>query len=215
MKSYALVQDPALYHLKAFQSNRLRDTYADFAAKPDYTSACDFFFNKVYSTEDVSDRDAAFKKIHHLVNKFMGGEVASSMSKLIELQELTVALDHKLLKVLQELEAPLEFDMATYERAYALSENYPDREVQIDLLVFVNRLIHRISHKFGIGMILKGLRAGCLVTGDTRMVDFLMAGYRSYADLKRIDPLVEAIDTREHSRLDRIFARDDVQEASE
>jgi len=206
VQSYAQIQDPALYYLRAFQSYRLRDTYADFVAKPDYKSACGFFFNKVYSTEDVSDRDAAFKKIHHLVNKFMGGEVAASMSKLIELQELTIALDQKLLNVLQEIEAPLEFGMTTYELAYALSENYSDREVQIDLLVFVNRLIHRISHKFGIGMILKGLRAGCLVTGDTRMVDFLMAGYRSYSDLKRIDPLVEAIDTRERRRLERIFS---------
>lgn len=205
MQTYAQVEDPRLFYLKNFQSNRLKETYADFAAKPNYAAACDFFFNRVYSVEDSQDRDAAFKKIYGLVRNFLGGEVERSMARLIELQDLTLALDEKLLQVLHEMDAPVEFDMETYEKAYAWSQNKAERQQQIELLVFINHLIHKISHRFGIGMVLKGLRAACVVAGDTRMVDFLTSGYKAYARLKSIEPLAEAIETRETERLDRIF----------
>ena len=207
MQTYAQVTEPRYFYLKHFQSERLRDTYADFAEKPQYHEACDFFFNRLYSTEDSSDRDAAFKGIYDKASRFMGGDIIRSMEKLIELQDLTLVLDRKLLSILEVLEAPVEFDMADYEKAYAWSDNYPDRVRQIDLLVFTNHLVHNISHRFGIGMVLRGLRTACRFSGDTRMVDFLSAGYRAFANLKRIEPLAEAIQVRETERLDRIFGQ--------
>ena len=205
MSSYAAVADPHYYYLKDFQSRRLADTYADFTAKPEYEAACTFFFNHLYSVADTSDRDAAFRKVHRNVKRFLGGEVVASMTKLIELQELTLELDQGVLVALRELDAPRAFDMATYDQAYRDCGRYDDRVRQIELLAFTNRLIHRISHRFGIGMVLKGLRAACLVVGETRLVDFLGAGYRAFADLKDIEPLAVAIGAREKERLDRIF----------
>ena len=205
MATYAPVSDPRYFYLKDFQSKRLRDTYGDLAEQKAYKSACFFFFNRLYSTEDTADRDASFRKIYANVKRFLGGEIVASMAKLIELAELTDRLDMTLLGVLEKEGAPVEFDMETYERAYRLSDNYDDRILQIELLVFTNRLIHKISHRFGIGMGLRALRTACLVTGDTRMVDFLMDGYRAFADLRRIEPLVDAIDQRERERLDRIY----------
>lgn len=201
-----VVKDPRYFYLKDFQSKRLRSTYEDFAVQPEYESACFFFFYRIYSVEDTEDRDQAFKKIHNTVQNFLGGEVVHSMTRLIELQELTIDLDMKLLEVLAELKAPEAFDMATYERAYKMSDNYVGREKQIELLDFTIRLIHRISHRFGIGMVLKGLRAACTLLGHTAMVDFLMDGYRAFADLRAIDPLAEAMVERERRRLDRIWA---------
>lgn len=207
MAQYDPVSDPRHYYLKDFQSKRLRHTYADLAEMPENQSACNFFFNRLYSTEDTAERDASFRKIFAKAKKFLGKEVVTSMGKLIELAELTDQLDETLLDVLIEEDAPIEFDMETYERAYRLSDNYDDRVRQIELLVFTNRLIYRISHRFGIGMVLRGLRAAAVVMGDTRMVDFLFDGYRAFADMRSIDPLVEAIDTRERQRLDRIYGR--------
>jgi len=205
--NYPPEEDPRLFYLKDFQSRRLRSDYADLAELPDYEAACHFFFHRLYTTEDTSDRDESFRKIHRRTKQFLGGDIASSMARLIELQELTIALDHKLLAVLADLNSPLDFDEATYERAYRESDNYADRLLQIELLVFTNRLIHHISHRFGIGMALGALRTACLVLGDTRMVDFLMDGYKAFKNLKDITPLVTAIETRETRRLDRIYAR--------
>ncbi|CAM2065528.1 hypothetical protein SCOR_09110 [Sulfidibacter corallicola] len=200
------VEDPRYRYLKGFQSKRLRDTYDDFASRPKYASACYFFFEEIYSTEDTTDRDESFRKIYGTVQRFLGGEVVESMTRLIELQELTIKLDMRILDVLLEREAPVEFGMETYESAYKLSENYQERVRQIELLEFTLRLIHKISHRFGIGMVLKGLRSACVLLGHTRMVDFLMSGYKAFADLKSIEPLVSAMSQRERERLDRIWA---------
>jgi len=186
----------------------LRTTYHDFVAQPQYAAACFFFFERLYSTEDTTDRDAAFRKIHRLVKKYLGGDVVASMDKLIELQELTVALDERMLALMMERDLPIEFDMGAYERIYRASDNYDARIRQIELLEFTNRVIHKISHRFGIGLVLEGLRGACLVAGDTRMVDFLMDGYKAFKHLRKIDPLVEAISTRERRRLDRIYGTD-------
>ena len=161
MQTYAQVTDPRYFYLKHFQSERLRVTYADFAEKPEYFEACQFFFNRLYSTEDSSDRDAAFKSIHEKASKFIGGDIVKSMEKLIELQDLTLALDEKLMDVLAVMEAPVEFDLETYEKAYAWSDNYAGRLRQIELLVFTNHLVHHIAHRFGIGIVLRGLRTAC------------------------------------------------------
>lgn len=203
---YQPVEDPDVRYLKHFQSERLQQTYADFTAKKEYEAACFFFFNRLYSTDDTSERDAAFRSIHSTAKRFLGGEVVVSMNKLIELQELTITLDDKILEILRELGQSRDFDMQTYEKAYKLSDNYQDRIRQIELLEFVNRLIHRISHRFGIGMVLKGLHGACVIYGDTRMADFLMDGYKAFRNMRSIEPLANAIVTRETERLDRIWA---------
>ena len=205
VKHYREVEDPRLHYLKRFQVERLRNTYEDLAALPEYNAACFFFFNRLYSTEDTAERDAAFRNIYTSAKRFLGGDVAESMGRLIVLQEITEAMDLRMLEVLAELEAPLEFGMPLYEEAYRFCDNYQLRLQQIELLNFTCRLVHKISHRFGAGMVLRGLRTACMVLGDTRMVDFLMDGYRAFANLKRIDPLAEAIVDRETRRLDQIY----------
>jgi hypothetical protein len=203
---YQQVENPHYRYLKQFQCARLRDTYADFIAQPQYTSACHFFFNRLYSSQDTHDRDAAFQSIYSSAKKFLSGDVIESMAKLIDLQELTIELDQRLLEVLESEGAPMEFDMDAYERAYVLSDNRPGRVRQIELLEFTLRLVHSISHRLGIGMVLGGLRAASLLVGDTRMVDFLYDGYKAFVDLRDIEPFAQAMGDREHKRLDRIYA---------
>jgi len=202
-RHYPEEPDPRYHFLKEFQSNRLRDTYDDFTRQPHCKAAAFFFFNRLYSTEDTSDRDQSFRKIHQKIETFLGGEVAQSMGKLIELQEITIVMDHRILELL--VHEPFPFTMETYEEAYRLSDNYTMRVRQIELLDITIRLVHRISHRFGIGFVLKALHGACVIMGDTRMVDFLMDGYKAFADLRDIEPLAQAVEDRERSRLDRIY----------
>jgi hypothetical protein len=203
---YHHVEEPRYRYLKAFQCQRLRDTYADFIAVPQYTKACDFFFYRLYSTEDTHDRDEAFLQIYDTARRFLGGDVIDSMSRLIDLQKLTVELDQEILTALEDAGAPEEFDVGTYEAAYAEGD-YDGREKQIELLDYTMRLVHSISHRLGIGLVLTGLRAASIVVGDTRMVDFLYEGYQAFVDIPDIEPLAGAMDLRERQRLDRIFGR--------
>lgn len=214
MAIYKEVEDPRLRYLREFQSQRLRKTYADIAEMRGCEKACEFFFTRLYTTEDTSERDEAFVKIYSMAKRYLGGDVVKSMTKLIELQRLSIALDDRILEVLEEMGAPVEFDMETYERAYRLSDNYDERVLQIELLEYTLRLVHRISHRFGIGMILHGLRTAALAMGDTRMVDFLMEGYEAFKRMKDINVLAVPMVEREIQRLDRIYA-DQLQEHAE
>ena len=204
-KTYGEVADPWLHHLKHLQSQRLRHTYDDLANIPKYEAACFFFFNRLYSTEDTAERDNAFRGVHKTAKRFLGGDVVASMTRLIELQEITLEMDHRIVDLAKSEGITPDFDIPTYERYYLASDNYQMRERQIELLDFTARLVHRISHRFGIRMVLNGLRAACVVVGDTRLVDFLMDGYRAFADLNEIETLAGAIQHRETQRLKRIF----------
>ncbi len=206
-KLYDDVSDPGYFYLKDFQSRRLRETYKDFVDKPGHQAATFFFFNRLYSTEDTSERDAAFKKIYATAKRFLGGEVVNSMAGLIELQEITLAMDQTLLRILADRTPG--FDEIVYEEAYAQSDNYQLRLRQIELLDLTIRLVFKISHRFGIKLVLTSLRSASILIGDTRMVDFLMDGYKAFAHLKDIEPLATAVVTRETARLDRIYGRND------
>ena len=202
-KEYPEENDPHYRYLKELQSNRLKETYADFADQDHYRAATFFFFERLYSTKDTTDRDQAFRTIHGAVKRFLGGEVAHSMSLLIELQEITIEMDARIMKLLSD--APPDYDMETYERAYRDSQNYELRVRQIELLDLTIRMVHRISHRFGIKFVLGSLKSACILLGDTRMVDFLMDGYKAFAHIKDIEPLAQAMVRRETERLDRIY----------
>jgi hypothetical protein len=204
---YHQVEDPAYRYLKQFQCDRLWNTYEDFIARPRYESACRFFFDRLYSTEDTHERDEAFLKIYDTARRYLGGEVVDSMSKLIDLQKLTLVLDSKILEVMRSKDMPFDFDMVQYELAYRLSDNYDDRVEQVELLDFTMRLVHSISHRLGIGLVLKGLKAASFLTGDTRMVDFLQDGYYAFKDIPDIGELATNMWDREMHRLDRIYGR--------
>ena len=204
-RSYQTVEDPRLFALKAFQAQRLEVSYQDLAQQPQYKAACHFFFNRLYSTEDTAERDQSFKKVHVHVKRWLGGDVARSMDKLIELQDITLEMDNAMLLNLEKQGAPIDFDDETYESCYLLCNNYNLRVLQIVLLEYTMRLVHRISHRFGIGAVLNGLHAGCVLIGDTRMVDFLSDGYKAFRDQDSIEPLATAMVFRETQRLNRIY----------
>lgn len=203
-KEYPEEGDARYHYLKELQSNRLKATFADFSAVPHYRAATFFFFERLYSTKDTTDRDQAFRKIHGTIKRFLGGEVAHSMALLIELQEITIEMDATMLALLND-PGEARYDMATYERAYRESDNYALRQRQIELLDITIRIVHSISHRFGIGFVLGSLRSACLLLGDTRMVDFLTDGYKAFAHIKDIEPLAHAIVSRETTRLNRIY----------
>ena len=202
-KEYPEESDPHYRYLKELQSNRLKDTYADYSEQDHYRAATFFFFERLYSTKDTTDRDESFRSIYGTVKRFLGGEVAHSMSLLIELQEITIEMDLEILDLLADLTP--DYSMETYERAYRDSHNYDLRVRQIELLDITIRMVHRISHRFGIGLVLASLKSACILLGDTRMVDFLMDGYKAFAHIKDIEPLAQAITKRETDRLDRIY----------
>ena len=194
-----------LQHLKTFQNNRLRGTYADFIAQPSYEATCRFFFDNVYKAEDSTARDQAFVAFHHKIRRVLGGDVILCLRQLIDLQQLTNQLDGQLLEVLAKMEIPHPLTVQHYEDAYARCNNYQQRVLQIEQLLHCINLSNKIFHSWGIGTGLKALHRFHQFMGDTQVTDFLLEGYHAMTGLKNLAPLTVAINERERIRLDRIY----------
>lgn len=191
--------------LKAFQAQRLRDTYSDFVDQPIYSATCDYFFNEVYGARDTRERDEAFQAFYSRISKVLGGEISEILGNMIALQKLTESLDLALLEQLREWQTDTPFDMEIYEKAYAACDNYETRVEQIDILLTCLRDGYRVFHRPGLGVGLKALHKFRKLQGQGMITGFLLRGYDALHPLPDIEPLAEAVDIRERQRLDRIY----------
>ncbi len=197
----------SLTHLKQFQNERLRGTYADFITREAYRPTCDFFFGRVYKGEDTSERDAAFVHFTDALEKVLGGDIITCMRELVDLQKLTNDLDERLLRMLHDMSGSEPLAMGIYEEAYYRCDNYAQRVDQIDLLLSSLHMANRIFHRWGIGPGLKALHRFQRLRGKTLVTGFLVEGYDALTGLKDVAPLARAIETRERERLDRIYRK--------
>ena len=194
-----------LVFLREFQSKRLRDSYLDFIEIPKYQGTCEFFFGRVYRSDDPTERDREFERFYHRLKIVFAGDIERCMKNMIELQRISVDLDLAMLPVLTQIGVDIEFDMTQYEEAYRLCDNYDDRKHQIDLLVSTLRLAHHLYHLPGIGVALKTLNRVHKWMGNAMTTEFLLDGFYQIRPVSDIDPLAKAIEVRETERLDRIY----------
>src|SRR5208283_3122433 len=101
----------ALDWLAAWQSRRLRATYADLAREPRYADAIAFFQADLYGPGDFSRRDADLARVAPLMARVMPAGVMAMVARAMELSNLSHELDRGLLSQLPE-RAPL--SAATY-----------------------------------------------------------------------------------------------------
>jgi hypothetical protein len=190
--------------LQAFQSNRLRRDHADLAAEAQYQEIGAFFFEEMYGPRDFSARDEQAHRLHQFVH-LTPGLAVRDVQDVLELLELTNKLDDSVVRWLLTLDAPLDFDEATYERAYRLSANYNDRLRQLDLIRNALYNVYRMAHKPLIGAMLQRTHGLAQTLGMTDIHRFLLLGYRAIQPVRDIHRFVETIVLRERDRLDRIY----------
>lgn len=141
--------------LQAFQAARIRQTYADIVASPQYAKLGAFFFEQIYGPQDFGFRNHSIKSLHHKLSAFLKGEIIDAVGKVIELQDLSDELDERMAEQMLERGLGPELTMQEYAHLYRGLGNYPRRIYQIDLLVESVKAIHRISQIRFIGWSLK------------------------------------------------------------
>ena len=190
--------------LQTFQSQRLRRDHTDLAAESQYRQIAEFFFEEMYGPKDFSSRDAQAHRLHQFVH-LAPGLAARDVQDVLELLELTNLLDDTVAVWLSELEAPLDFDESTYERAYRLCDNYADRVHQIDLIRNSLYNVYRMARKPLIGAMLQRTQGLAHSVGMTDIHRFLYLGYQAIQPVRDIHRFVETVLLREQDRLDRIY----------
>jgi hypothetical protein len=190
--------------LQVSQSNRLRRDHADLAAESQYREIGQFFFEEMYGPHDFSARDQQAHRLHQFVH-LAPGLAVRDVQDVLELLELTNKLDDFVARWLLTLGAPLDFDEATYERAYRLCANYDDRVRQLELIRSSLYSVYRIARKPLIGAMLQRTHALAQTLGMREIHQFLLRGYQAIQPVRDIHRFVETVILRERDRLDRIY----------
>lgn len=200
---------PQMAALRAFQVERIRATYRDFAAQAQYAPTLDFFTDDLYAARDFSQRDHDAARVHAFLKKFMPAEMLKLATDALELTRLSYTLDEALLTTLTT-ELGFKKNLATplYAEAYRRSDNLRAREKQIDLLVTVMQDSADTAHMPLTGVALKLAKGPAHTAGWHELYAFLERGHRAFAQVKHPERFLDAIQEREDRIMRRIMARD-------
>lgn len=200
---------PHMTALRAFQVERIRATYRDFAAQTQYAAVMEFFTNDLYAPRDFSQRDHDALRVHNFLQKFVPPEMLKLATDAIELTRLSYALDEALLDALRrELGFQKNLTPALYAEAYRRCDNRRARETQIDLLVTVMQDSADTAHMPLTGVALKLAKGPAHAAGWHELYAFLERGQHAFSRVKHPERFLEAIQAREYEIMRRILARD-------
>jgi hypothetical protein len=199
-------QPPLKAYLRAWQSTRFAQTYADLLSLNEYGPACRFFLSDLYSPQDFSRRDADIRQAVSFLSRTLPEMMIRGLLKAIELQDLSSALDDALLEVMTTQMGLIDsFTRKQYEKAYRMCANYAERMRQIDLLVEAGRILqsaHRIPFTHS-ALLLARLPARMIGWGELH--DFLQRGYDASLPVRDYELFLHTIESRERALLNRIY----------
>lgn len=192
--------------LQDLQSKRINSTYTDLKENPEYAKIGNFFFEKLYSPEDFSFRDASIKKLHKLLKGKLYKGVISAVNKVIELHELSDKLDDLMVQNMIKMKIGPEMDMKQYQKVYRSLDNYEQRIYQIKLSTDVTRTFHRLSKKWIVALSLKTVHTAAHLLGISKIIDFIYEAYEGFRAIKNIDYFVNTIEERELAWHEKIWS---------
>ena len=129
----------------------------------------------------------------------------TAVSLVIELHELTDALDNRMVGGMLDDGLGPALDPARYRKIYRRLDNYGQRIYQIDLSGRAVRQFHRLSRKWIVGVSLKTVRVTANLLGIGRVMDFVYEGYNAFRKIGMIDFFVETIERREKAWHDSLW----------
>ncbi len=192
----------ALDRLAAWQSKRLRATYADLAREPRYAQAIAFFQSDLYGPGDFSRRDADLARVVPLMARVLPAGVIATVSRAMELSTLAHELDRALLSRLPP-RAPL--SVATYCAAFRVPAERAGRERQIALIVAVGRALDRYVGKAVVRAALAAMRRPARMAGLGALQGFLERGFAAFRRIGGANEFLATVETRETALLNAIF----------
>ncbi len=191
--------------LQEFQANRIRETYQDLAADPQFKKLVTFFFEEIYGPQDFGLRNEGIKTLHQKLRGFLKGEIIESVGKVIELNDLSGELDNLMVEKMieQGVDAPLDWEK--YSQIYRACDNYETRVYQIKLMQEATTHIHAVSQMRLIGLTLRAVNRAAHLAGYGKITEFLKRGYEAFHEVKDIDLFLREVERRENALNDRLF----------
>ena len=197
--------DPALgaavVALKAYQQRRFARTYADLLASPRYAAAARFFLDELYGPKDFSQRDTQFARVVPGLVRLFPQEVVSTVEILARLHAVSEALDSTMATHLVGgvVDAP------SYVRAWQLTGQPMQRDLQIDYTLRVGRDLDRLTRRPMLRSALHLMRGPARAAGLPALQQFLEAGFDTFKAMGGATEFLGTVEARERGLVRALF----------
>ena len=192
----------ALTELRIWQAARLARTYRDFRDDPRYAPALEFFLSDLYGPQEFTERDRDLRRAWIYLKKALPAALVDVLGQAIELEVLTLELDHAMVRAL----GAAAVSDATYAAAYRGVGGAASRTRQIDLIVGIGADLNRIVGRAWLGPLLQAAHVPAHAAGFGILQDFLERGYAAFRQMHGAAGLLHAISERETQFMRTMFA---------
>jgi len=200
----SLLADPqltaCLRAVKRYQSERLRQTYADLLKTPRYRAAAAFFLEDLYGEKDFAQRDREAQRVVPKLAKLFPDRAVETMALAVELDELSEILDSR---VASHVQLPL--DHSSYARAYCQAGTRAERERQIEMVDRIGHALDRLARLPFLSGMLHVMRAPAEAAGLQHLHQFLMRGFDSFCAMRGAGEFLEIVRNRETALMRDMF----------
>jgi hypothetical protein len=190
--------------LRRFQAARMARTHADFLASPESRATAQFFLNDLYSSEDLTQRDANLARIVPMMERVLPAAALRTISDAVALDALSEKLDGKMAEQLGE-----NFTEADYIACYRNQTSRADRERQLDYIESVGAALCELVHKPLVGSTLAMMRGPAKLANLSELQNFLERGFKAFKKMKHPEAFVATVVRRERAIMAHLYEGDD------
>ena len=193
--------------VRAFQQNRLAETHAELLASDAYGPAAHFFLTELYSTDDMTQRDADIERVIKILVRFLPDKALATLAAALEMDALSEHLDGKMVAALRSVQnnaEPLKIDASRYRRAYRLVGQPEQRLRQIALTQSIGGALDQLARKPLLRGLLRMMRTPAVAGGVGGLHQFLERGYAAFAHMDDGQAFIKSIAKRERDEHDRL-----------
>lgn len=196
----------SLDRLQHWQRARLRETYADLAAKERFAAACDFFLEELYGGRDVHARDRQLKRVVPVMRRFLPDHLLHATGEAMRLQAVSLEFDLELAGILIGCES---LGQPEYARAYREQGAWAQRREQIELIRQLGDLLDKTVRRTMVHRLVRIMRRPAELGGVGLLQQFLERGLAAFARMDGADDFLSVVVERETAALEAIQAGED------
>ena len=193
--------------VRTWQQRRLATTHAALLKSPKYGRAATFFLTELYSTADLTQRDADIERVIKILVKFLPDKALRTLAAALEMDALSERMDGLMaaqLRSMQTSNKPLVITEATYDTAYRAMGAFDLRLRQIELTQQIGLALDKLSRLPLLRGLLRMMSGPAQIGGVGSLHAFLERGYAAFAHMGDAKDFIDAIVDRErevHMRL--------------
>ena len=193
--------------IRQWQQERLATTHAALLKSPKYGPATTFFLTELYSTADLTQRDADIERVIKILVKFLPDKALRTLAAALEMDALSERMDGLMaaqLRSTQTSNEPLVITPESYGTAYRAMGQFDLRLRQIELTQDIGLALDKLSRLPLLRGLLRMMSGPAQIGGVGGLHAFLERGYAAFAHMGDAKAFINAIvnqEREEHLRL--------------